>query len=163
MYQSVQKVERVNFSSLSSLDVQKWRPGNSGNCYKEFIVQKVALETLWGVNTPNKTFEQKRNQKDNKKSLFRICGINNCKDKHNRLMHTHRNQQDGIDHEQIEERSSQLMPDQNVQSGETSARNSSLSIFLKFAEEVVSLAAVFWAVTKKRLRGRLLKKLTFLI
>ena len=56
----------------------------------------------------------------------RICGINNCKFKHNGLLHTHRNQQDGI--EQIEERSSQLMSDQNAPSGETSAGNSNLSV-----------------------------------
>ena len=68
----------------------------------------------------------------------RICGINNCKDKHNRLLHTHRNQQqDGI--EQIEERSSQLMSDQNVPSSETSARNSNLSVEYERKPLVVSL------------------------
>ena len=57
----------------------------------------------------------------------RICGINNCRDKHNRLLHSHRNQQhDGI--EQIEERSSQLMSDKKEPSGETSAGNSNLSV-----------------------------------
>ena len=57
----------------------------------------------------------------------RICGINNCRDKHNRLLHSHRNQQqDGI--EQIEEKSSQLMSDKKEPSGETSAGNSNLSV-----------------------------------
>ena len=67
----------------------------------------------------------------------RICGINNCKDKRNRLLHTHRNQQHGI--EQIEERSSQLMSDQNAPSGEASAGNSNQSVESERKPLVVSL------------------------
>ena len=67
----------------------------------------------------------------------RICGINNCKDKRNRLLHTHRNQQHGI--EQMEERSNQLMSDQNAPSGETSAGNSNQSVESERKPLVVSL------------------------
>ena len=167
----------------------------------------MALETIRGVNTASKSFEQKRNRKDSERSTFlgrdqktethrktaymsrpckvyngqhgvwrcekfkamsvqerwdaakrlhlcfhclagnhfgqtcvrtRICGINNCRDKHNRLLHTYRiQQQDGI--EQIEERSSQLMSDQNVPSGDASARNSNLSVESERKLLVVSL------------------------
>ena len=68
----------------------------------------------------------------------RIWRINNYRDKYNRLLHTHRNQQqDGI--EQIEERSSQLISDQNVPSGDASAGNSNLSVESERKPLVVSL------------------------
>ena len=61
----MQKVEQVNVSLLSPLDIQikngRWKTVETS---KEFIVQEVefqivALETIRGVKTANKSFEQK--------------------------------------------------------------------------------------------------------
>ena len=211
---NVNLCKKLNESALAHY--YRWMYGNghrkSVETLKEFIVQEaefqtVASETIRGVNTASKSFEQKRNRKDSERSTFfsrdqkteshrktaymsrpckvcngphgvwrcekfkmlsvqerwdaakrlhlcfhclggdhfgqtcvrtRICGINNCRDKHNRLLHTHRNQQqDGI--EQIEEKSSQLKSDQNLPSGDTSAGNSNLSVESERKPLVVSL------------------------